>query len=91
MAEERKGYTHAGSGKSQARHLFGVMVYAIMAAFVIAAWKGQQPNASWAAIIGALTAPLGGAWIFGKVIGRGKDAPQQAPGAGEAPRKDGEA
>ena len=61
------GYTTAGSGKSQARHLFGVIVYGVMGAFVIAAWKGRDPNASWAAIISALTVPLGGAWIFGKL------------------------
>lgn len=61
------GYTTAGSGKSQARQLFGVIVYGVMAAFIIAAWKGRDPNASWAAIISALTVPLGGAWIFGKL------------------------
>lgn len=72
------GYTTAGSGKSHARHLFGVIVYAVMAGFLVAMWKGKDPNASWAAIIAALTAPLGGAWIFGKLSGKGKDAPAQA-------------
>lgn len=61
------GYTTAGSGKSQARHLFGVIVYGVMAAFLVSAWKGLQPNASWASIITALTVPLGGAWVFGKL------------------------
>lgn len=62
----RSGYTTAGSGKSQARHLFGVIVYSVMAGFVIAMWKGKDPNASWAAIITALTTPLGAAWVFSK-------------------------
>lgn len=63
---DRAGYTTPGSGKSQARHLFGVIVYAVMAGFLIAMWKGKDPNASWAAIITALTTPLGAAWVFGK-------------------------
>lgn len=63
----RLGYTTAGSGKSQARHLFGVIVYGVVAGFVVAMVKGRDPNASWAAIISALTVPLGGAWVFGKL------------------------
>lgn len=74
------GYTTAGSGKSQARHLFGVIVYGVMAAFIIAAWKGKDPNASWAAIIASLTTPLGGAWIFGKWRSR-----QKPPAEGAQP------
>lgn len=77
------GYTTAGSGKSQARHLFGVIVYCVMAGFVASMIKGKEPNASWAAIITALTTPLAGAWIFGKW----RDRAQQTPGAG-APDKE---
>lgn len=82
------GYTTAGSGKSQARHLFGVIVYCVMAGFIIAMTKGKDPNASWAAIITALTAPLGGAWIFSKWRSR---ATQSNPPSAGAPGKDGEA
>ena len=82
------GYTIAGSGKSQARHLFGVIVYGVMAAFVIAAWKGKEPNTSWAAIISALTVPLGGAWVFGKLRKPVGAAAPSAPGAPSLPTPD---
>ena len=70
------GYTQAGSGKSQARHLYGVIVYGVIIAFDITAWRGGAINGSWAAIIGALTTPLGAAWVWGKISARGKDAPK---------------
>lgn len=72
------GYCTPGSGKSQARHLYGVIVYGVMIGFVITAWRSGAINGAWAAIITALTTPLGGAWIFGKLSGKGKDAPAQA-------------
>lgn len=71
------GYTTSGSGQSQARHLFGVIVYCVMAAFIISAWKGKDPNASWAAIITALTTPLAGAWIVGKWRSRAAAPPAE--------------
>ena len=73
----RSGYTTAGSGKSQARHLFGVIVYGVIAGFVVSMWKGKDPNASWAAIISAITVPLGGAWIFGKLRGPAPTDPKE--------------
>ena len=78
------GYTTAGSGKSQARHLFGVIVYGVTAAFLVAAWKGKDPNPSWAAIISALTVPLGGAWVFGK-LRKSRPSPRATGAAGPDP------
>lgn len=75
------GYCTPGSGKSQARHLYGVIVYGVMIGFVITAWRSGAINGSWAAIITALTTPLGAAWVFGK-IGRGPDNAAKAKESG---------
>ena len=60
-------YTTADNNKSQARHLFKIIVYGVITNFVVSMWKGKDPNASWAAIISSITVPLGGAWIFDKL------------------------
>ena len=77
MAEKQGGYTTSGSGKSQARHLYGVIVYCVMAGFIAAMVRGKDPNASWAAIIGTLTTPLAGAWIVGKLRRRAGAPPAE--------------
>lgn len=72
---ERGGYATSGSGKSMARALFAVIVFGVMIGFDVSMWQGKDPNAAWASIITALTAPLGTAWVVGK-LGRGKSARQ---------------
>lgn len=89
MRRAAGGYTSSGSGKSMARALFAVVVFGVMIGFDISMWKGKDPNAAWASIITALTVPLGGAWVFGKLKG-GSSASEQAkvpgtPGEGGQP------
>ena len=75
------GYTTAGSGKSMARALFAVIVFGVMGGFLISMWKGKEATAAWASIITALTVPLGGSWIWGKIRG-GSGASQPTKGQG---------